>query len=121
MRILFVTTNKYLPQTFGGIEANLDTLSRGLITRGHDVRIVANLARGDFIWLKNRLLKKTLGAAHIRERFGPYFVYRDYDLPSVVDTLWGTFRPDIFVIHCGICEYFTHCGICENVTRIPEV
>jgi glycosyltransferase involved in cell wall biosynthesis len=100
MRVLFALTNAYPPQQFGGIQVNLDTLCRGLVTRGHDVTVVAKLARGDFVWVK-RLLKKTFGFAHVAERFGNYSLHRDLGVGETVEALRDRFEPDIFVVHDG--------------------
>ena len=127
MRLLFALTNAYPPQQFGGIQANLDTLCRGLVTRGHDVTVVAKLARGDFVWAKNRLLNKTLGFAHVAERFGNYSLHRDIGVGCAVEALRDRFEPDILVIHDGwnaACELVSerlHIPVAVHLHALPPI
>jgi glycosyltransferase involved in cell wall biosynthesis len=101
MRILFYTSNPYFPQHFGGIEANLDNLCRGLIGRGHEVVVLARLGPTGFTWARNRIVKTLFGPLAFPDSLNGYKIYREWQAEGTSDQLCSTFRPDVVVGHAG--------------------
>jgi len=118
MRVLLGASNPYFPQHYGGIESHTDQLARGLIDRGHEVIVLANLASGDRVWARSRLKKALFGSVRSGERFNGYPLYRDWDLSSRIDELTDAFKPDVIVGNGGanIDAFFT-----RKTTQIPVI
>jgi glycosyltransferase involved in cell wall biosynthesis len=135
MRILFVSCSYYFPQFYGGIEACIDNLSRGLTDKGHQVAVLVPLAGGDQIWFRNRVAVRLFGLQRAGEKFGGYRVFREWfsNFEQSIDGLIEFFSPDIMVGHGGACpdRVFTprsmlipnaaHIHGMAPVHRIPEL
>ena len=69
MRILFVNSYYFMPQSRGGLARTLDQLARGLQARGYQVSAIAELKNNrDFFSLPRRIrlrLLRALGKAPI--------------------------------------------------------
>jgi glycosyltransferase involved in cell wall biosynthesis len=118
MRILFGSPSPYFPQHFGGIEANMDHLCRGLVAKGHEITLLTGLASGDLVWMRNRLMNHLFGIERSGENFHGYRLVREWNIPEAAEQLVKAFAPDVLVGHGGaaIDVLFT-----RNTTRIPTV
>src|SRR5580700_7098032 len=101
MRILFVTTNKHLPELRGGMEVNTHELTRALLERGASVGVLCGLAgvglTGIYAGLRKRLL---LDPCPVDLRLG-YPTWRSYHSISYVSAIATSFKPDVFVVQGG--------------------
>jgi glycosyltransferase involved in cell wall biosynthesis len=101
MRILFVTTNKHLPELRGGMEVNTHQLSLALIERGHAVGVLCGLAGVGIAGNAARLRSKLLRDPCPVDRFLGYPTWRSYDSIPHMGRVVECFRPDTLVIQGG--------------------
>jgi glycosyltransferase involved in cell wall biosynthesis len=101
MRILFVTTNKHLPEHRGGMEVNTHELTMALLERGASVGVLCGLAGVGSTGLSARLRRKFLRDPYpVDMRLG-YPTWRSYDSISYVGSVAAAFKPDVFVVQGG--------------------
>ena len=97
IRILFATGQFALPQVRGGSQRTSDAIIRGLIARGHDVRLLAALRpddlRGKLARFQMKLLRRRIA---VDTRLG-YKAYRAWDAVAAVEDLVRIWRPDVAV------------------------
>ncbi|MDT0575835.1 glycosyltransferase [Croceicoccus sp. F390] len=106
MKILFVNTHYFLPQSRGGMANTLDQLCRGLADRGHTPGVLcAFLGSRDMFGLATRARIKVaamatgIGAAH--DAALSYPVWRAWHPVDVLPALAGREQPDIIVAMGG--------------------
>ena len=103
MRLLFATTQSYLPQRVGGSQRSTHELSIGLVARGNDVGVLCELDRPfDWTYVQNRAVARMTGRSYPCDRWRPYRVYRGYDATSGVREVARAFRPDVAIVHAGV-------------------
>src|SRR5260221_843388 len=101
MRIMFVTTNKHLPEHRGGMEVNTHELTMALLERGASVGVLCGLAGVGLTGLSARLRRKFLRDPYpVDMRLG-YPTWRSYDSISYVGSVAASFKPDVFVVQGG--------------------
>jgi glycosyltransferase involved in cell wall biosynthesis len=101
MRILFVTTNKHLPEHRGGMEVNTHELNTALLERGVSVGVLCGLAGVGLTGISARLRRKFLRDPYpVDMRLG-YPTWRSYDSVSYVGSVAASFEPDVFVVQGG--------------------
>ncbi len=102
MRVLFITSHKYLPQMRGGLQTSTHELCRELIHKGHHVSVLAGLMPGGFFELAARIkMKVNQVAAHCkvaRYRALGYPVWLSWEPPRAVSWVAARERPDIIVV-----------------------
>ena len=101
MRILFVTTNKHLPELRGGMEVNTHELSMALLERGVSVGVLCGLAGVGLTGISARLRRKFLRDPCPRDMRLGYPTWRSYDSIPYIDSVTALFKPDILVIQGG--------------------
>jgi len=103
VRLLFATTQSYLPQRVGGSQRSTHELSIGLVARGNNVAVLCELNRPlDWTHIQNRTLAGVTGRRYPCDRWRPYRVYRGYDAASGVGEVGRGFRPDVAIVHAGM-------------------
>jgi len=101
MRILFVTTNKHLPELRGGMEVNTHELGMALLEHGVSVGVLCGLAGVGLTGLSARLRRKFLrDPCPMDTRLG-YPTWRSYDSIPYVDRVAAAFKPDVLVVQGG--------------------
>jgi glycosyltransferase involved in cell wall biosynthesis len=98
MRLLFVTTNKHLPELFGGMEVNTHDLCLALIARGTSVGVLCGLAGVGLTGLRARLRRKLLRDPCPMDRGLGYPTWRSYDSISHVGCIAAAFEPDALIV-----------------------
>lgn len=120
MRVLFVNSFYFLPQSKGGLARTLDQLATGLCERGHEIAATAELKNnGDFysLWRRIRLrLARALGRPPIiKDSHGDYRVWRCWETEPVLQDIIRTEQPDVVVVMGGrivpIVRQVRRCGI----------
>lgn len=120
MRILFVNSYYFMPQSRGGLARTLDQLARGLQARGHQVSAIAELKNNrDFFSLSRRIrlrLLRALGKAPIICDIQTGFrVLRCWRIEPVIRDAIENERPDVIVVTGGrivpIVRVIRACGI----------
>lgn len=101
MRILFVTTNKHLPEHRGGMEVNTHELTMALLERGASVGVLCGLAGVGLTGLSARLRRKLLRDSYPMDMRLGYPTWRSYDSVSYVGSVAASFKPDVFVVQGG--------------------
>jgi glycosyltransferase involved in cell wall biosynthesis len=101
MRILFVTTNKHLPEHRGGMEVNTHELNMALLERGASVGVLCGLAGVGLIGVSARLRRKFLRDPYPMDIRLGYPTWRSYDSISYVGSVAAAFKPDVFVVQGG--------------------
>jgi glycosyltransferase involved in cell wall biosynthesis len=101
MRILFVTTNKHLPELCGGMEVNTHELSLALCERGVSVGVLCGLAGVGLTGISARLRSKILCNPCPRDSGLGYPTWRSYDIIPHVGSVVAAFKPDILVVQGG--------------------
>ena len=101
MRILFVTTNKHLPELRGGMEINTHQLSLALLERGASVGVLCGLAGVGLTGLSARLRRKLLRDPCPADMRLGYPTWRSYDSIPYVGAVASVFKPDILVVQGG--------------------
>lgn len=106
LKILFVNSHYYLPQSFGGMANTLHQLCMGLSARNHQVLVLsgfraANDLFGIFSRVEMAVRKRTSAFSASRDTRLGYTVWRSWTPELVLDTVVKTERPDIIVIMGG--------------------
>jgi glycosyltransferase involved in cell wall biosynthesis len=103
VRLLFATTQSYLPQRVGGTQRSTHELALALAARGNDVAVLCELDRPrDWTHLKNRAIARMTGHSYPCDCWRPYRVYRGYDPPNGAHEVARAFRPDVAIVHAGV-------------------
>ena len=101
MRVLFVTTNKHLPELRGGMEVNTHQLGLALLERRHTVGVLCGLAGVGLTGNTARLRSKVTGNPCPMDRSLGYPAWRSYDPVPHVDHIATSFKPDVLVVQGG--------------------
>ena len=103
MRILQVTGCWHPPQGAGGSQSSTHDLALSFIRLGHDVAVSASIMRGDWIWVRNRLLRLAHGDAYspVDHSMG-YPVYRGREPVKSARQICNEFRPSIVLVQAGL-------------------
>lgn len=106
MRVLFVNTHYYMPQSHGGMANTLHQLCLNLCAQGHVVSVLAGFRRGrDFLSLRSSVQmaarKRLSGPAASRDRLLSYPVWRSWSPDEVLPEVARAERPDIIVVMGG--------------------
>jgi glycosyltransferase involved in cell wall biosynthesis len=103
VRLLFATTQSYLPQRVGGSQRSTHELSVALVARGNDVAVLCELDRPfDWTHIQNRAVATVTGRSYPCDRWRPYRVYRGVGAANGVQEVTRAFRPDVAIVHAGI-------------------
>ena len=97
IRVLFVTGFLAMPQMRGGSQRTSDAIIRGLIARGHDVRLFAALKPNDLHGYLARIQMKLLRRRVSTDLVLGYKTHRSWDAVEGVGELVGRWRPDVAV------------------------
>lgn len=111
MRVLFVTTNKHLPELCGGMEVNTHQLSVALLDRGVSVGVLCGLAGLGATGIRARLRRKILRDPCPRDWGLGYPTWRSYDIIPHIGSVVAAFKPDVLVVQGGadFVEMITTC------------
>lgn len=101
MRLLFVTTNKYLPELRGGMEVNTHELSMALLERGVSVGVLCGLAGVGLTGIRARIRRKVLGDPCPMDMALGYPTWRSYNIIPHVGSVVASFKSDILVVQGG--------------------
>jgi glycosyltransferase involved in cell wall biosynthesis len=102
VRILFVTTQSYLPQRVGGSQLSTHELSIELSSNGHHAAVLCDLQwPRDWTWLQNRVMSRVSRRTHPCDQWRPYRVYRGYGATNGVREVVHDFRPDVAIVQSG--------------------
>jgi glycosyltransferase involved in cell wall biosynthesis len=101
MRILFVTTNKHLPELRGGMEVNTHQLCGALLERGVSVGVLCGLAGVGPTGISARLRSKLLRDPCPMDTGLGYPTWRSYDSLPHVGRVVAAFKPDALIIQGG--------------------
>jgi glycosyltransferase involved in cell wall biosynthesis len=102
VRILFATTQAYLPQRVGGSQLSTHELSIELSSRGHRVAVLCELQRPlDGTRIRNRMMARVCRRPHPCDQWRPYRVYRGYGATHGIRAVARTFRPDVAIVQSG--------------------
>lgn len=115
MRILFATTNTYLPQRVGGTESSMHALALGLLKRNIHIAVLSGLSPSGWIGITNRLKRRLSNIdAPCDYKLG-YPVYRTWDCIANIPEVAQNFRPNIVVLQGGqifrLADPFVKLGI----------
>jgi len=103
VRLLFATSQSYLPQRVGGSQRSTHELSVGLAARGNEVAVLCELDRPlDWTNIQNRTVATVTRRSHPCDRWRPYRIYRGYDVSRGAREVARAFRPDVAIVHAGI-------------------
>jgi glycosyltransferase involved in cell wall biosynthesis len=116
MRILFVTTNKHLPELRGGMEMNTHQLSLALLERGEAVGVLCGLAGIGTTGLKARLRRKLLRDPCPMDKGLGYPTWRSYDSIPHVGRVAAAFKADILVVQ-GAADFVPLVTACLDLGR----
>lgn len=103
MRILMVTSKRYLPQFYGGAEVSIHSMCHVLKQMGHEVAVLAELMPGNALAWQNRL-KHLLGGR--RKNFPAdhalgYPVFRGWKPTDAVSEVKARWKPDVVFAQSG--------------------
>src|SRR5262245_32700818 len=105
MKVLFINSHYYIPQSVGGMAVTLDQLCRGLAMRGHSVCVLAGFRHGGTFGLSNAAqmkLRQLFGKRKIaHDRTLGYSVWRAWEPEHNVDIVCTRERPDVIVVMGG--------------------
>src|SRR5258707_6483742 len=111
MRVLFVTTNKHLPELRGGMEVNTHELGLALLERGVTVGVLCGLAGMGLTGISARLRSKLLRDPCPVDRGLGYPTWRSYDSIPHVGRVAASFKPDVLVVQGG-ADFVPLVGTC---------
>jgi glycosyltransferase involved in cell wall biosynthesis len=119
VRLLFATTQSYLPQRVGGSQRSTHELSIGLVARSNDVAVLCELERPlDWTHIQNRAVATVHRPQHPCDRWRPYRVYRGYDASSGVREVARAFRPDVAIVHAGIAMPLVTAFLADGIRTV---
>lgn len=126
MKILFVNTHYYLPQSFGGMANTLHQLCLNLRSHGHDVAVLAGFRRAsDLLSLRCSVemaaRKRLFGCAASRDLRLSYPVWRSWSPQDVVERVAEAERPDIIVVMGGAVVPVVRCARPLGVPILVQV
>jgi glycosyltransferase involved in cell wall biosynthesis len=105
MKILFVLTNLYPPQSYGGLRTSADQLCKGLQQRGHDVSVLCEIRRGGNFAIqalaKMKLNGLLRGHKVARDTVLGYPVWRTWFPVDEIGYVVGCEKPDLIVAMGG--------------------
>lgn len=101
MRILFATTNKYIPELHGGLEVNTHELCIALRERSIEIGVLCGLAGVGLTGLRARLHRKMLHNPRPMDKRLGYPVWRCYNPIQHVCKVASFFKPDILIVQEG--------------------
>ena len=105
MRILFMASQLYLPQLYGGVQTSTDQLCHALIKRGHKVALLVKLMPGGLFGLRARvqmrLNKALVGCKVSKDTSYGYPVWRTWFPAQAVKYVYDKEKPDLIVIMSG--------------------
>jgi glycosyltransferase involved in cell wall biosynthesis len=109
VRLLFATTQSYLPQRVGGSQRSTHELSVALAARGLNVAVLCELdCPFDWTHIQNRTVATITGRSYPCDRWRPYRIYRGVDAASGVREVAHAFCPDVAIVHAGIAIPLVH-------------
>ncbi|WP_435169638.1 glycosyltransferase [Falsirhodobacter sp. 1013] len=123
MKILFVNTHYYMPQSYGGMANTLHQLCLGLKSRGHEVVVLSGFRKArDVLSLRNRIgmaaRKRFTGTAASRDTRLSYPVWRSWNPQDAVEGVAKAERPDVIVVMGGAVVPVAHSA---RRTGLPTV
>ena len=98
MRILMATSHAYLPQIVGGAELSTHVMCKEMITRRHDVAVLASLAANGFFGLRSRLHRRLSGSNFSIDRGLGYPVFRGWTPNEHLSEVVSRFKPDGIIV-----------------------
>lgn len=105
MRILFINTHFYMPQSFGGMSVTLHQLCQGLIANGHEVSVLAGYRRAGLFGFRSsismRLNRWLHGASVSRDIVLGYRVWRSWVASEAIAYVAAQEKPDAIVLAGG--------------------
>jgi glycosyltransferase involved in cell wall biosynthesis len=105
MKILFVATQLYFPQLYGGVQTSTDQLCHALIKRGHKVALLMKLMPGGLFGWRARahmyINKKLVGCKVSKDTGYGYPIWRTWFPVEALDYVSIKERPDLIIIMSG--------------------
>ncbi len=103
LRILFATGHPHLPQIAGGLQASTDETMKGLIARGHDVRLLCGLTGAGSLGLRHRIALKLSRGATVSDGSAGYATFRAWHPPhpDVASAVLSAFPADVLLAQGG--------------------
>jgi len=121
MRLLFVTSLQYLPQSHGGVQTSTNELCISLKQRGHQVAVLAALNQTSVLGWKSRIKmqvnKKLSGCKVFRDSVSDYAVWRTWSPWDDLSYVVGKERPDLIVVI--VADEPVRIALAALSTRIP--
>jgi glycosyltransferase involved in cell wall biosynthesis len=119
VRLLFATTQSYLPQRVGGSQRSTHELSLALASRGNDVAVLCELDRPlDWTHLHNRAIARMTGRSFPCDRWRPYRVYRGYGPTNGAREVARAFRPDVAIVHAGVAVPLVRAFLDDDIRTV---
>jgi glycosyltransferase involved in cell wall biosynthesis len=102
MRILFVTSLSYPPQSAGGSKSSTHELCKILKGKGHEVAVICTIESKGLFGIKNRIKRKVFPSIQfpIDHTLG-YPVFRGWDPVEGITEVVRRFKPDIGIAQAG--------------------
>lgn len=105
MKILYVTSNPYLPQMYSGLATSTDQTCRSLLEKGHKVAVLASLMPDGLLASKSRIKmfvnRKLIKHKVSRDEGLGYPVWRTWFPWQEVEYVAQQEKPDLIVIMSG--------------------
>jgi len=105
MKILFVNTHYYLPQSFGGMAMTAHQLCRGMQQKGHQVAMLAGFRHGGWFAAKSALemkIRAVIGGHKLAyDTTLGYPVWRSWDPVREISYVAAQEKPDLVVVMGG--------------------
>jgi glycosyltransferase involved in cell wall biosynthesis len=98
MRVLFITTRSYLPQTVGGSEWSTHALCEGLVRHGDAVGVLCDLDNIGLLALRNRLVRKLTGRQCPSDSGMGYLVFRGWESRKGISEVIEVMKPEVLVV-----------------------
>lgn len=122
MRILFVTSQPYLYQVFGGANFSTHQLCLELKSRGHCVSVLSGFRHGGWFEanIKARMLVNRIlyGRKFSRDASLGYTTWRSWDVLELIPFVARKVKADIIVVGSGMMTDMT---IAANSTGVPVI
>ncbi|WP_137680699.1 glycosyltransferase [Aurantiacibacter suaedae] len=105
MKILFINTHYYMPQSVGGMSVTLHQLCSALIERGHEVSVLAGFRKGALFGLRSSIamkLRALAGRSKLTfDRVPGYRVWRSWHPVAAIPEVCDAEMPDIVIVMGG--------------------
>jgi len=102
MKLLFLTSNSFLPSLRGGSELSMDNLAHNCIRVGHEPIVLSSFSKTkSWFELKSRACAKFSPNGFALDHVCGYPVYRVWNPVATVDYIVQHNKPDVAVIHAG--------------------